>query len=210
VTETQLVLVRHGQTVWHAENRYAGSSDIDLTDAGREQARRLADWAAQQRRFDALVSSPVRRAVETVTPVAQRLDTPVRIVDDLREVGFGLAEGRTTAELRELDAEMVEEFELDPAGHPYPGSEDSAAAALRCATALRQLAKEFAGGRVLVVAHNTVLRLALCDLLDIPVSRYRRVFPQLYNVAITVLVVPTDGHSLASLVALNDRMGRDE
>ena len=42
-TFTRLVLVRHGETVWHSDNRYAGgSSDIDLTPLGEEQARTLA------------------------------------------------------------------------------------------------------------------------------------------------------------------------
>jgi Histidine phosphatase superfamily (branch 1) len=48
---TRLFLVRHGETLWHDENRYSGAmSDIDLTEKGREQAHRLAVWA-QQRRF---------------------------------------------------------------------------------------------------------------------------------------------------------------
>ena len=42
---TRLVLVRHGETVWHQENRYAGTTDVALTDRGWEQARQLADWA---------------------------------------------------------------------------------------------------------------------------------------------------------------------
>ena len=203
---TTVLLVRHGETVWHGENRYAGgSSDVDLTDIGREQARRLAAWAADQDGFDALVCSPVRRAVETATPVAQQLGVVPRVIDDLREVDFGLAEGRTTAELRGLDAAMVQRFQTDPAAHPFPGSEEPAAAARRAASALRGVAQEFPAGRVLVIAHNTVLRLALCVLLDLPVSRYRQLFPQLHNAAITTIALPTDGHSPASLLALNER-----
>ena len=45
-TTTTLLLARHGQTVWHAENRYAGVSDIGLTDTGRAQAEALGRWAA--------------------------------------------------------------------------------------------------------------------------------------------------------------------
>lgn len=204
--KTRLFLVRHGETVWHGENRYAGGmSDIDLTEKGLEQARRLAAWAARQGTFDAIVSSPVRRAVETITPTAQGLGMSVRVVEDLREVDFGMAEGRTTAELRDLDAAMVQRFQADPAAHPFPGSEEPAAAAHRAATALRQIAADHPGGRVLVMAHNTILRLALCELLELPVSRYRQLFPQMHNAAITVIELPTDGHSPASLLSLNDR-----
>ena len=43
---TTLYVVRHGETEWHAENRYAGVSDVGLTETGREQAERLGRWAA--------------------------------------------------------------------------------------------------------------------------------------------------------------------
>ena len=47
---TRVVLARHGETVWHADNRYAGgSSDIDLTERGREQADLLAGWCRRTR-----------------------------------------------------------------------------------------------------------------------------------------------------------------
>ena len=130
---TRLVLARHGETVWHAENRYAGgASDIDLTDRGREQARDLARWAAA-REFDALVVSPVRRAKETAAPVAEALGLVAQEHEELREVDFGVAEGRTIEELLEMDAEMVEAFREDPAAHPFPASEPPEEAAARAA-----------------------------------------------------------------------------
>jgi len=203
---TRLFLVRHGETVWQGENRYAGAtSDVDLTEKGLEQARRLAAWAARQGGFDVIVSSPVRRAVETVTPAAQRLGMNLRLIDDLREVDFGMAEGRTATDLRDIDAAMVQRFQADPAAHPYPGSEEPAAAAHRAAAALRHVAADHPGARVLVMAHNTILRLALCELLELPVSRYRQVFPQIHNATITVIELSTDGNSPASLLSLNDR-----
>ncbi|MFD0853182.1 phosphoglycerate mutase family protein, partial [Actinomadura adrarensis] len=48
-SSTTLYLVRHGQTEWHAENRYAGISDVALTETGRDQAERLGRWAAATR-----------------------------------------------------------------------------------------------------------------------------------------------------------------
>ena len=97
---THLLLVRHGETVWHADNRYAGGgSDIDLTERGRRQAQDLARWAGTQH-VDAVVVSPVRRALETARPAAVALGLPLTVVDDLREVDFGVAEGRTVMTLR--------------------------------------------------------------------------------------------------------------
>jgi 2,3-bisphosphoglycerate-dependent phosphoglycerate mutase len=199
---TTLALVRHGQTVWHAENRYAGTSDIDLTDVGMQQARQLAQWCTDKH-FDAIVSSPIRRAVETARLSAAVLGLPLTVVDDLREVDFGLAEGRTAAELLDLDADMVHRFRDDPVAHPFPGAESPEAAARRGAAALRSIAALHAGGAVLVIAHNTLLRLGICLLLDLPVSEYRRYFPRLDNAAISELSVPVNPAEPSSLLSLN-------
>ena len=84
VEQTHLVLVRHGETVWHAENRYAGGgSDVDLTERGRCQAEALAKWP-WSRTPDVVVSSPVRRAIETAAPVAAALGTELIVLDDER------------------------------------------------------------------------------------------------------------------------------
>lgn len=200
---TRLDLVRHGETVWHTDNRYAGGgSDVDLTDLGREQAEDLRRWAVGQG-FAAVVVSPVRRAIETARPTAMALHLEMEVVEDLREVDFGIAEGRTMHELQDLDAGMAERFRSDPVAHPFPGAEPPERAAARSGAALREVARRHPGAAVLVVAHNTLLRLALCSLLDLPVTRYRQLFPRLENVAITRVAVPQDPAANAGLLTLN-------
>ena len=100
---------------------------------------------------------------------------------------------------------MVHRFHSDPVEHPYPGSEAPDAAARRAGAALRLIAADHPGHAVLVVAHNTLLRLAMCDLLDVPVARYRQIFPRLDNGAITELLVPSARGEPASLLSLNAR-----
>jgi 2,3-bisphosphoglycerate-dependent phosphoglycerate mutase len=194
-----LLLTRHAETVWHAENRYAGISDIDLTPRGMRQAQCLADWV-RTRTIDAIVCSPVRRARETAAPSASATGIEIEVEDDLREVGFGIAEGRT---LSELDPDIVARFRADPVAHPFPGAEQPAVAAERCAAALRRIAARHENDTVLVVAHNTLLRLGLCALLGLPVARYRQVFPRLDNVAVTEIAVPDSGAGPVALLSLN-------
>ncbi|HEY3501836.1 MAG TPA: histidine phosphatase family protein [Actinocatenispora sp.] len=196
---TRLILSRHGQTTWHRENRYAGVSDVDLTDTGREQAAALGEWS-RRHRPDALYASPVRRAAETIAPAADATGLPVHTAPDLREVDFGVAEGRTLAE---LDPAVVAGFRADPAAHPFPGSEPPDAAARRGAAALRAIAAEHPGARVLVVAHNTLLRLALCALVGLPAGRYRDVFPRLDNGALSTIAVSADGADSAAIESWN-------
>jgi probable phosphoglycerate mutase len=202
MTDTLLTLVRHGRTVWHAENRYAGVSDVPLDDTGRAQAEALAAWAGRQG-FDALVCSPVTRARVTAEPVAVALGLAPEIVADLRETDFGIAEGATLAELRASHPEEAAAFVADPVAHPFPGAEPPAVAADRAVAALRGVADRHRGASVLVVAHNTLLRLALCRWMGIPLARYRDVLPRLENAAATRLRVPADPARPPALLALN-------
>ena len=198
-----LLLTRHAQTVWHKENRYAGTSDVDLTPHGFEQAEHLADWV-RTRTIDAIVCSPVRRARETAAPSAAAAGLEPEVEDDLREVGFGIAEGRT---LSELDPDGGARFRADPVAHPFPGAEQPAEAAERCAAALRRVGARHGHDTVLVVAHNTLLRLGLCVLLGLPVARYRFVVPRRDNLAVTQVALPADPDTPAALLSLNVPVG---
>ncbi|WP_046469892.1 histidine phosphatase family protein [Allosalinactinospora lopnorensis] len=177
-TETELIVVRHGETAWHAENRYAGSTDIELTDRGVRQADALGRWAATAG-ITGVLSSPLRRASHTADAAARYVGLPVAVDDRLAEVDFGDGEGLTAAEMREKFAAARDRFEIDPVRSPLPGGEDPLAATARGRAAL--LAAAGPGGRVLVVAHGTLLRLVLCAVLGIPLRSYRDVFPVVNN-----------------------------
>ena len=186
---SRIVLVRHGETVWHAENRYAGSSEVELTERGREQAQALASWALDAR-ISRLYVSPSGRAQMTARPVASALSLNPVIDVRLRELDFGDAEGLTSQEMRERFPEQYKAFCRNPVQHHLPGGEDPLAAIARGRASLDAIAAEAGpSARVLVVTHKTLIRLLLCDLLGIPPRRYRQVFPSLGNVSITEVVL---------------------
>jgi probable phosphoglycerate mutase len=193
-----LLVARHGQTVWHAENRYAGVSDVALTDEGRRQAHQLGLWAARNP-VDAIWTSTVPRAIETAEPACRALALVPHREHELRECDFGVMEGRTLAEFAAEHPEQAAAFRADPVAHPFPDAEDPRAVAARGSGALRRIATAHQGERVLVVAHNTLLRLVLCELVGIPLSDYRRVFPQLRNAAVTEVRLTGEQCALVSL-----------
>ncbi|MEV6671765.1 histidine phosphatase family protein [Streptomyces sp. NPDC051162] len=196
---TDLILVRHGETVWHAENRYAGRSDVALTARGHEQAAALADWS-RTADLTGVWSSPLSRARLTAALAAQANGLAHRLDERLRELDFGKGEGMTRAEMREAFPDLLDAFLADPDTHHLPGGEAPGAAADRASACLAEMAAAHPDGRILVVAHSTLLRLLLCRHLGIPLSAYRTAFPQLHNTALTVLRLK-DGR--ASLLCLN-------
>jgi probable phosphoglycerate mutase len=180
---TTVVLARHGRTEWHHGNRYTGSTDLPIDEVGHQQARQLRDWAIDFAP-DALWASPMLRARQTVTPTAEALGLTPVLDERLREVDFGSAEGQM---LSELPPAVAKAFELDPVGWHFPGGEDPAAAADRVHEAFHQIGRDHQGQKVLVVAHNTLIRLLVCRALGLELKEYRRLLPALGPAALVRL-----------------------
>ncbi|MFB9905642.1 histidine phosphatase family protein [Allokutzneria oryzae] len=174
---TELIVVRHGETVWHKENRYAGRSDVALTKRGEEQAAVLGEWATGAG-LDAVHCSSLSRAVITAGAVGARTGLTPVVDPRLLELDFGECDGLTAAE---MPPRVRERFEADPVTDHLPGGEHPAEAVRRFLAGLADAVAAHPGGKVLVVAHSTVLRLTLCEVLGIPLARYRRVFPAIAN-----------------------------
>jgi broad specificity phosphatase PhoE len=192
---THLVLIRHGETVWHAENRYAGRTDIPLSPRGHEQAERLARWASSAR-LNAIWASPLRRARQTAAPVEHATKLTVHVDPRLQELDFGKGEGLTRTEIERTFPKAFAAFECDPTAHPLPGGENPRHAAERALACLREIVQTHPDGRVLVIAHNTLIRLALCGLIGVPLSRYRSLFPSIINGALIEIRIDGDRTSL--------------
>jgi len=194
---TTIHLVRHGETLWHAENRYAGISDVALTPRGLEQADALAGWvsrrAAEGTVFDAVVTSALSRAIITARRAAEVLGITPRADARLVEVDFGRGEGMTRAEMEEIFPDDVAAFLAAPATSPLPGGERGLDAVARAREALGDIVREHPSGTVLVVAHSTLTRIVLASLVGSDVERYRDLLPAVGNCHITSLELHPDG-----------------
>lgn len=185
--DIRLFLVRHGHTTWNQGGTYLGRTDIPLDAEGETQATRLGTWAATAD-LDLLVSSPAQRALRTAQLAGAACGRAPRTDERLLELDFGRAEGRTLEDLRQEDPAAVEAFLHDPVEHHLPGGEHPRAAVARVRAALDAVLADGAR-RVLVVTHNTVLRLFLCDVLRMPLADYRRLLPLVEHCALTELSV---------------------
>jgi probable phosphoglycerate mutase len=183
---TDLVLVRHGETIWHDGNRYTGRTDIPLSEHGHRQAERLGRWASTAE-LDAVWVSPLGRALDTAKPVTAATGLRPRVDQRLVELDFGDGEGLTGHEMSQRFPEARRAFDADPVTHHLPGGEHPVLATDRAKSCLADIAAAFPDGRVLVIGHSTVHRLLLCDLLGLWQADYRRVFPAVRNCGLSTV-----------------------
>jgi probable phosphoglycerate mutase len=174
----RLVVWRHGRTHWNASGRFQGQLDPPLDDEGRAQAARTAPYLAAVLRAEdtVLVSSDLRRAVDTAGALAPLLGLPLRVDDRLREHGLGSWEGLTRQEVAERHPGEYEDW---VSGRPVPGrgGEAQADVAARAVAAVADL--PVASVAVLVTHGGTAGRLVEA-LLGLG-AEHRRLFGPLGN-----------------------------
>jgi 2,3-bisphosphoglycerate-dependent phosphoglycerate mutase len=153
---TRLVLLRHGQTAWNAEQRIQGQLDVPLNALGEWQAQRLADNLAHED-IDAMYSSDLSRAQQTAAPLAQRCGLAVGLDAGLRERGFGSFEGQTYQEIETRWPEHVQRWRQRDVHYQPGGGEDLLGFNERCITTVLKLAAAHAGQCIVIVSHGGVL-----------------------------------------------------
>jgi ribonuclease H / adenosylcobalamin/alpha-ribazole phosphatase len=171
---TTTLLLRHGETPLSAEKRFAGIGEIPLTDTGVMQARAAAK-ALAGRSIDAIVSSPLKRTVQTAQEVADVLGLPVRTEEGFRETDFGDWEGYSFAEVRERWPSELDAWLADPSVAP-PHGESFTATDRRVRTARDKLLVRFRQQTVLVVSHVTPIKMLVRSALDAPPSSLYRMY----------------------------------
>jgi probable phosphoglycerate mutase len=169
---TRLFLVRHGETVLTAEDRFAGSTDAPLSDRGREQVGRLAERLANEQ-IAAVFASPLGRTFETATIVAAPHGLEVQKRAELREMSHGRWEQLTRREVEERFREEAAAWEQDPYTFAPTGGESGLMVTARALPALIDIVRTHAGQKLLVVSHKATIRLLLSSLLGFDPRRYR-------------------------------------
>jgi broad specificity phosphatase PhoE len=155
----ELLVVRHAQSTWNAERRWAGQLDPELSAAGRTQAAALATrLAAEETPFAAVACSDLRRARQTAAILAMALGLPEPAsVPGLRERRAGRWEGLTSPEIEERFPGALERWRRGEVVD-QPGGEPWGAFTIRVVAALAELARGNFPLPAVVVAHQGVLR----------------------------------------------------
>lgn len=163
ILRKRFYFVRHGKTAWNDKHLCQGQIDVELNEAGREQAKQLACFL-QSFTFSSIFSSPLKRAFETAQLIQSAQPAcPLHLVDDLKERGWGELEGSSSEEMYRI--EELEELQKIHAGK---GIEPREVFKKRIAQGINFAINQ--DENALIVSHGRVF-LLLCELLNIPLIR---------------------------------------
>ncbi len=165
-----LYLIRHGRVLGAERRRFIGHLDVPLSPAGETEIRALAQRLASVG-LAAVYSSDLARARRSADLIAAPHGLTPRIVPALREVAMGRWEGLTAEEIQAREPETFREWMARIGEFPFPEGESLPDLAVRAWSAVEEIVRAHAGGRVAIVAHGGTNRAILCRALGLPLAR---------------------------------------
>jgi broad specificity phosphatase PhoE len=168
---TQLILVRHGQTAWNKQPRFRSQADIELDETGIAQAQatanRLYDFS-----IAAVYSSPLKRAMATAQPIADKFGLSVEPHNGLIDINFGKCQGLTPDEARVQYDYLVDSWLSEPHTITFPEGECLNDVRDRFKPTLNKLITEHGGQTIVLVSHMVALKTVLCSVLGLDNSHF--------------------------------------
>lgn len=195
---TRLWFCRHGEVEAPWVGAFIGTTDVALSPLGRHQAEAIAAYL-EPAPLDAVLSSPRKRALDTIGAVARSKGMKLDVRKGLAEMHFGDWEGKTWEEILALDQDHAKRWEEDPANTAPPGGETANAFAERIATELEAIVDEYKGRSIAVGAHAGSNRGILAAILGRPYMEMFA-FAQDYGCVNAVGWLPQGGFGQVALV----------
>lgn len=197
-TKTEIVLVRHGETVWNAEGRVQGQGDSPLTERGTAQAQAVAR-RLQHESFTTLYASHLGRVIETARYIAAITGHAITIDERLQERHYGIFEGLTYDEAQRQHREHYEAYRAHryTADFALPGAESIRQLSERGQVVLQELARKHPGERLVIVSHGAFLGAVLRHFLGVPLDGKHGF--RLANGSVSVVIFEDDDWQVTTL-----------
>lgn len=196
---TTLIIARHGHVAGLQPERFRGRMEIPLSDTGQRQAQALGAAMADFAPLSAIYTSDLGRCIATGEEISRATGTPAQVRPELADIDYGAWQWRTHDEVKAEDPERYALWRSAPHLVRFPAGESLQDLAVRAADLLRFVLARHQGSTVALVGHDSVNRVLLCHLLDLPAGAYWKFAQDPCN--ITQLEWRAGG---AKLVRLND------
>jgi len=156
----KLILIRHGETDWNRNRKYCGFSDIALNEKGRKEAKALS-MELENEKIDMLYASGLTRTMQTAEIAFPGKD--IKKISGLREMNFGVFEGRSYEEIMQDSPEIYRNWMTDPLDFTIPDGESLNGFAQRVRESLNEILMENKNKTAAIFTHAGPIRIILCD-----------------------------------------------
>jgi broad specificity phosphatase PhoE len=177
---TTIVLIRHGHTASNggADALLSGLTDVPLSPHGREEVRCLERSLRGTAPFDAIYSSPLRRAWHTAVVLEAAGLGPLRLCAALREIDCGTLDGMPLQVLkRRFPGLWAANLRQDDEAFRWPGGESYREFRCRSLRTVRRLALRHRGSRIAIVTHAGVINQIIGSMMGISPARWEPLRP---------------------------------
>lgn len=161
---TEILCIRHGETLWNQQLKYQGHQDIKLNKNGCRQAERLGNFLGASE-INLIYASDLTRARDTAEKIAAHHDLEVKMEQGLREINFGEWEGLTYREISVQYPLISKKWIEDPLSATPPGAEEVVEFEERVVKTFNDIAKKNNGKKIAVVTHGGCIKIWLTHLL---------------------------------------------
>ena len=167
---TRLYLLRHGEVEASYQRVFGGRIDMELSPHGHSQAVALAKFL-ERVAFDAIYASPMKRAQQTLAPIARQYLWKPTTLPDLREMDFGVWTGLKWSEVEERHGVSAYQWLEQLEKGAVPEAEKTPQVRARVEACLQSILSECSGKTVAIVCHGGIVRMLLALLLDLPLTK---------------------------------------
>ena len=176
---TRIILARHGQTIWNVGaspegERFRGRIDLPLNERGSAQAVALSERLARES-IAAIYASPLKRALATAEPTAERLGLAVQILEGIIDINYGEWQEHLHSEIAERYPALYRQWIYEPHRAGIPGGESLDEVRERTMAALHAVMAEHERETILLVAHQVINKVLVCAMLGLDNSHFWRI-----------------------------------
>ena len=156
--EMELIIIRHGETAWNREQVFRGQRDVRLNSTGIAQADVTAK-ALENRVFDAVYTSPLKRSLVTARRIAKPHEIAVRESDGFSDISYGVWEGLSIETVKREYPGFYEKWLKNPSKMKFTRGESMKRAWKRVISALREVIWTHGTGTVVIVSHRVPIKM---------------------------------------------------
>ena len=170
---TRLYLCRHGETDLNIKKVYYGFTDVSLNTLGKIHCENVKE-KLREVNFDLVISSPLKRAMESAEIISPLNSSEIISYEGLREINFGKWENK---HFKDIEKEYKEEWKLwleDWINFSFPGGENFKSLYLRVKTCIEDILIDYEGKTILLVAHEGTLKIIALIFMNMKMEDYWR------------------------------------